>query len=138
NQKKLVAAGKVWLVLASLFFYSWWNPAYLPVILISMAINYAIGTELSLSVEFKDQNQRMLGLSRYLSRKKSLVFGLIFNVGLLAYFKYMDFFIANFNGVFDANVPLQHITLPLAISFFTFQQIAYLVDSYKRETREYN
>ncbi|ARU26801.1 MBOAT family protein [Cellvibrio sp. PSBB006] len=138
NQRRLIVAGKVWLVLASLFFYSWWNPIYLPLILISMAINYVVGTRLSLSVEGMAHGQTMLGMNWLLSRKTMLVFGLAFNVGLLAYFKYLDFFIANFNGVFGADVPLQNVVLPLAISFFTFQQIAYLVDSYRKETQEYN
>jgi alginate O-acetyltransferase complex protein AlgI len=138
NQRRLIVAGKVWLVIASLFFYSWWNPLYLPLILISMAVNYTIGTELSLLVDGKAYNQKILRISHHISRKKMLVLGLAFNVGLLAYFKYMDFFIANFNGVFGADVPLQNVVLPLAISFFTFQQIAYLVDSYRRETQEYN
>ncbi len=58
------------------------------------------------------------------------------NLALLGYFKYSDFFIENFNLVFDSSVGLLHLTLPLAISFFTFQQIAYLVDSYRQEVKE--
>nr|WP_236613301.1 MBOAT family O-acyltransferase [Chrysiogenes arsenatis] len=57
---------------------------------------------------------------------------------MLGYFKYTDFLLENFNGIFDADIPLPHIVLPLAISFFTFQQIAYLVDSYQGQTKEYN
>lgn len=138
NQRRLIVAGKAWLVLASLFFYSWWNPLYLPLILMSMAVNYTIGTELSFGVRSRIHNHKIFGLSHHLSRKRMLILGLAFNVGLLGYFKYMDFFIANFNGIFDASISLQNIVLPLAISFFTFQQIAYLVDSYRRETQEYN
>ena len=71
--------------------------------------------------------------------KKTLLFtGLIGNVGLLCYFKYADFFIQNINIFLREEIPLLKLTLPLAISFFTFQQIAYLIDSYRNETREYN
>jgi D-alanyl-lipoteichoic acid acyltransferase DltB (MBOAT superfamily) len=56
----------------------------------------------------------------------------------LAYFKYTDFFLENFNGIFAANIPLPHIILPLGISFFTFTQIAFLVDAYKNEVKEYD
>ncbi len=64
--------------------------------------------------------------------------GIVFNLGLLGYFKYSDFFISNYNTVFDTDISLLYLTLPLAISFYTFQQIAYLVDSYRSETKEYD
>lgn len=64
--------------------------------------------------------------------------GISVNLGLLGYFKYSDFFIENFNLLTDASMPLLQLTLPLAISFFTFQQIAYLVDSYRGKTAEYD
>ena len=67
-----------------------------------------------------------------------IFFGIIFNVALLGYFKYTDFFLENFNFVFGTHIELLKLALPLAISFFTFQQIAYLVDSYRRETKEYD
>ncbi len=67
-----------------------------------------------------------------------MIIGIIVNLGLLGYFKYTDFLIENLNRITGANLKLLHITLPLAISFFTFQQIAYLVDSYKGQTKEYN
>ena len=63
-----------------------------------------------------------------------LTFGIVANVTLLGYFKYTDFLIENVNLAFETSVPLVHLALPLAISFFTFQQIAYLVDSYRGET----
>jgi D-alanyl-lipoteichoic acid acyltransferase DltB (MBOAT superfamily) len=67
-----------------------------------------------------------------------LILGILFNVGLLGYFKYAVFFISNVNILLGFSIPLPHITLPLAISFFTFQQIAYLIDSYNDQTKEYN
>ena len=68
----------------------------------------------------------------------ALIFGIVSNLALLGYFKYADFFIENFNFISGSNVNLLHMVLPLAISFFTFQQIAYLVDSYRGETKEYD
>jgi D-alanyl-lipoteichoic acid acyltransferase DltB (MBOAT superfamily) len=64
-------------------------------------------------------------------RKKLLAFGIAINLALLGYFKYTDFFIENLNTLFGLSLPYPHIVLPLAISFFTFQQIAYLVDTYR-------
>lgn len=72
------------------------------------------------------------------SGKITLYLGVALNLCLLGYFKYVDFFIGNINGLFATEISPLHIALPLAISFFTFQQIAYLVDSYRGETKEYN
>ena len=118
---------KTFLVLASLFFYSWWNVAYLPIILASMFFNYLVGILLS--------GDRLTTPSR---KKMILIIGITANVALLAYFKYADFLIGNFNALLQTHYPLLHLALPLAISFFTFQQIAYLVDSYRGETGEYD
>lgn len=116
---------KIWLVLASLFFYSWWNIIYLPLLLTSMILNFSIGKKLITS-------------SNKLISKIILTLGIIFNVGLLSYFKYSDFFIINFNRIFDSNLNTFNLLLPLAISFFTFQQIAYIVDAYRHETKNYS
>ncbi len=126
-EKRLITGAKGFLVFSSLFFYSWWNISYLPLILTSMLFNYVIGN--SLNENFKKVQ---------LHKKALLSFGIMANLLLLGYFKYMDFFIENFNLVFDGSIPLLHLALPLAISFFTFQQIAYLVDSYRGETAEYD
>ncbi len=128
NKKRLTELSKGFLVFASLFFYSWWNIAYLPLILASLLFNYIIGKQLS----------RYEKKKRCCSKKVLLSIGIVFNLGLLGYFKYSDFFITNFNVMFGTEVPLLHLLLPLAISFYTFQQIAYLVDSYRSETKEYD
>ena len=128
NKKRLTEASKGFLVLASLFFYSWWNIIYLPLILVSMLVNYTVGKELALYTQKK----------RNYSPKMLLGGGIIFNILLLGYFKYSDFFIINVNRILDNDIPLLHLALPLAISFYTFQQIAYLVDSYRNETKEYD
>ncbi|MCD6163604.1 MAG: MBOAT family protein [candidate division Zixibacteria bacterium] len=130
NNRNLIFTGKVWLVLASLFFYSYWNPIYLPLILASMLVNYFIGGALS-----KDDYQARHWL---VSRKSILVSGIVFNLSLLGYYKYADFFITNANFIFGADIHLLRLVLPLAISFFTFQQIAYLVDNYKDRSSKYD
>jgi alginate O-acetyltransferase complex protein AlgI len=119
-----------WLVAASLFFYGWWNPAYLSLILGSILFNYAVGVALS--------NLQAQSSASHLTKKIILSFGILVNLFLLAYFKYANFFVDNLNSLSGSNFHLQTIILPLAISFFTFQQITYLVDAYKGETREYN
>ena len=129
NHKRLTEASKGFLVCSSLIFYSWWNVAYLPIILSSMVFNYVIGR--SLNKTCKDK-------SKGFSKKSILIFGIVFNLSLLGYFKYTDFLIENFNLAFSSDADLLHLALPLAISFFTFQQIAYLVDSYRQETKEYD
>jgi alginate O-acetyltransferase complex protein AlgI len=129
NSKRLSAAAKVWLVFASLFFYSWWNIVYLPLILISVLFNYSISNTM---IEY-DKSR-----SRHFTKKSLLKVGLVFNIGLLVYFKYMDFFISNTNTIFGSNIELLHLALPLAISFFTLQQIAFLIDSYEGLAKEKN
>ena len=129
NHKRLAIASKTWLILASLFFYSWWNIAYLPLILISILFNYTIARFIS------HQGDKKI---KYFSKKSLFQFGLVFNIGLLAYFKYMNFFIENINTAFITDIGLLNIALPLAISFFTLQQIAFLVDSYEGLVKEKN
>src|SRR5574344_1562640 len=124
--KRLILGAKIFLVIASLFFYGYWNFNYVPLILLSIFVNYGVGLSLVNHEKIK------------LSSKSILIFGILFNVGLLGYFKYTDFLIENFNGIFGSNVPLMHIILPLGISFFTFTQIAFLVDAYRKEAKEYS
>lgn len=133
NARRLVLMAKIWLVLSSLFFYGFWNPAYLLLIISSVLFNFAIGRALH-------PNNRVYGTfaNKLLRRKVILTVGVLFNLGLLGYFKYADFFIANYNHVSGDFISPLNLVLPLAISFFTFQQIAYLVDSYQSDTQEYD
>ncbi len=130
NKNKLVTAAKTWAVLSSLFFYSWWNPAYLPLIVFSMLFNFGVGATLGNIYTGKVKSR--------LHPKTLLFAGIVVNIGFLGYYKYADFLIRNLNLVTDSHLPSLDLILPLAISFFTFQQIAYLVDSYKGKTHEYN
>lgn len=131
NKKRLIVAGKSWLVLASLVFYAWWNVQYLPLILVSILVNFAIGNALARQVGDGERRGR-------LRAKWLLAAGIVFNLGLLGYYKYADFFLGNLGRVLDAPIEPLGIVLPLAISFFSFTQIAYLVDSYRGRAKEYD
>lgn len=106
----------LWLFVSSLFFYAWWNPAYLPLILGSIAFNYIVGKRL-----LEKPDRRLLAL------------GIGANLLLLGYFKYTGFLIENANAVFSTALPAPDIILPLGISFFTFQKIAFLVDCHRKK-----
>ncbi|MFQ5488405.1 MAG: MBOAT family O-acyltransferase, partial [Gammaproteobacteria bacterium] len=115
-----------WLVLASLTFYGWWNVEYLFLLLASIVVNYLLGRALAPS-------QRTTASARVL-----LAIGIGLNLALLAYFKYAAFIVGNFNQLLGSDYRVHEIVLPLAISFFTFQQIAYLVDAYYGRAQEYS
>ena len=116
-----IRVSKIWLVAASLFFYSWWNINYLPLIILSIVVNFYISQAL---------------IKADYSKKVLLISGLVFNLGLLGYFKYVDFLIVNVNWGSGSDFQLLQLALPLAISFYTLQQIAYLVDSYGKLIKE--
>ena len=118
-----------WLVLASLFFYGWWNPRYLVLLIISILVNYFIGVWISREVHI---------FGKCTKSKSILILGLAFDLILLGYFKYSNFFIKNLNSIADFNLSNEDIVLPLGISFFTFTQIAFLVDVYRGEVKGYN
>ena len=103
----------LWLILASLGFYAWWSPVHLILLIGSVIFNYT--------------------LHHYILKHKSkavLTLGIVANLATLAYFKYADFLIANVAAISGLNLPMLNIILPLAISFFTFQQISFLYDTY--------
>ncbi len=116
-----------WLAAASLFFYGYWDVRYLPLLLASITANYLSG--------------RMIGVRTGPARKRALAAALAANLGLLAYYKYANFFVDSVNALTTAagagGLPPLNIVLPIGISFFTFTQIAFLVDCYRGEVREY-
>lgn len=124
-------AAITWLVSASLFFYGWWNPVYLVLIIGSIICNYLIGLALGKCHE-------ETAACYYPWRKPLMVFGVALNLSLLGYFKYANFFVDNYNRITGGNYHLDKIVLPLAISFFTFQQVAYVVNAYHGRARELN
>lgn len=108
-----------WLALISLFYYGWWSPKYLLLLIASKAFNFLIG-------------RRLFELSPR-AGKPLLVFAIAANIALLVFYKYTAFIVENVNAATPLDLPVPHIVLPLAISFFTFQQIAYVVDIYQRK-----
>ncbi|CAH0218559.1 Peptidoglycan O-acetyltransferase [Massilia sp. Bi118] len=111
-----------WLALASLIFYGWWSVAYIPLLLGSIVFNYWMG--------------QRIGAASGPARKQWLTAAVGADLLLLAYYKYTDFFISGVNGLTGADIPALHIILPIGISFFTFTQIAYLVDTYQSKVSE--
>ena len=104
------------LLIFSLFFYYMGEKWYVFLLLFSCFINYLLGILIAKK-----------------KRKYGLVIGLIFNIGLLFYFKYTNFFLSTFSNIFNFNYMTLKIILPLGISFFTFQNISYLVDVYRKD-----
>lgn len=111
------------LILASLFFYGYANVYYLPLLIGSILVNYLVAS----SVENRKEETA--------GRKLIFVLGIIANVGLLGYFKYKNFFIENINELFHTDFNLTRIIIPLGLSFFTFQQIVYLINVWKKEEK---
>jgi len=114
-----------WLVSASLFFYGWWNPIYLALLVGSIGFNFTLGRLLTAEVPWA-------------SRRVALIVGIVANLAALGYFKYANFFVENLNWALGSGFHLENIILPLAISFFTFQQITYLVDTANGQVREHS
>lgn len=121
NRLNLHQWAKGVLVLASLYFYAFFNTSYLPIIVSSILVNYGVA----------------VGMRKWDGVTKKVLFGigLLFNLGMLGYFKYTDFMIENVNALFNTSYTLKNILLPLGISFFTFQQLAFVVDTYKNKGR---
>jgi D-alanyl-lipoteichoic acid acyltransferase DltB (MBOAT superfamily) len=115
-------ARKVWLLAASLIFYAWGHPSHLAVLVASLLVNQRIAQAMGPPAD---------GASPAPARKGLLVVGIALNVSVLALFKYAGFFVGNVNAVTGAAIPLPHLALPLGVSFFTLQQVMYLVDCYE-------
>jgi D-alanyl-lipoteichoic acid acyltransferase DltB (MBOAT superfamily) len=120
-------AGTTWLILASLFFYGWWNPRYLALIAASIAGNFALGTLQGRTVERRGHGS-----------KAQLALGVCANVGVLIYYKYANFFLDTAHALLGVEWAMRAVVLPLGISFITFQKIAYLVDAYYGKAKEYD
>ena len=122
------AYAAAWLGISSLFFYGYWNPAYVGLLLGSIICNYAFGMWIAKA-----------GVQHAAARKKQiLIFAIASNLLLLGYYKYANFFLSSANSLAGSNLSLGDIILPLGISFFTFTQIAFLVDTYQGKVKEYN
>lgn len=112
-------ARNAFLLLASLVFYAWGEPKYLPVMAAATALGYGFGLAIERFRRF---------------RKPLLVLSIVSSLGFLLYFKYADFFLENLNAM-GLNIPLLRLALPVGISFYTFQILSYTVDVYRGEVR---
>lgn len=117
-------AGAAWLAASSLFFYAWWDYRYLALLLASICANYLAGRHIALRAGTP-------------AGKRVFTLAVVINLGLLAYYKYADFFLSSLNASLGTDWPLLGIILPIGISFFTFTQIAFLADAYAGKVTEY-
>ena len=111
----------IFIILSSLFFYAYFKLKYVFIIILSITINYYI-----INLIWKN------------NKKIFLTGGILFNISILIFFKYTDFFIYNYNIILDQNIRFMNIALPLAISFFTFQQIGFMIEAYFKNVKKIN
>ena len=107
-------------------FYAYWNAAFLGLLFVSIVVNFVVGRRL----------QRLAAAGS--PSRTWLVVGLVWNLALLGYFKYANFFIDNVDALFGSHVDIARIVLPIGISFFTFQKIAFVVDSYSNQVEQHD
>ncbi len=110
------------LLFSSLIFYGWGEPKYIIFMVLSIVVNYILG----------------LLIERYSGSawgKRWLLVSVVFSLGMLGYFKYVDFFIANINSMTGLSVPMLNVVLPIGISFYTFQILSYTIDVYRKNTK---
>ena len=135
-QNRQATLTKVWLTCFSLWFYGYFNRSYLLIMVCSIIGNYFFHCLIvraenpEVSKEHKEENRKIA-----LKSKTFMLAGVTLNLLVLFYFKYFDFILDNINTLFGSSIPLKHILLPLGISFFTFQQISFLVDTYRGELK---
>jgi D-alanyl-lipoteichoic acid acyltransferase DltB (MBOAT superfamily) len=115
------------LIAMSMWFYGYNSVHYLAILIISIVLNFII-VELMYATTSKGK----------VLKKILFVAGVVLNIGILFYFKYYDFFIENINTAFKSNFGFLSLTLPLGISFYTFQQLSYVIDSYRGECEKYS
>lgn len=162
NRIKCYQGAQMFLVGMSLWFYAYFNVSYLPIILFSCAVNYLLSALLEKAEKHAGgqsgansgggrtgsdgsesdaawEGMAHANIGRYLLRYRRIVrvAGCVCNLGILGYFKYYDFFIENLNAALSADFSVRHILLPLGISFFTFQQLSYVLDRCRGEAKHY-
>lgn len=116
------AVKNIVLLLASVFFYAWGEPVYVVLMLISITFNYIVGLQFE-------------AVSSKKSRKRQLVLAIVVNLLMLGFFKYTGLLVSTFNSVFGANIEWKELSLPVGISFYTFQALSYVIDAYKGKVR---
>lgn len=111
------------LLAASIIFYAWGEPVYVVLMILSILLNYACGMDIALKAE----NER--------KARNSMIFVVTVNVLILGFFKYYGFLLDIVNGILPVNLPYRELALPIGISFFTFQEISYIVDVYRGKAK---
>ncbi|MCR3955811.1 MAG: hypothetical protein NUK57_05890 [Gudongella sp.] len=112
----------------SIIFYAWGEPGYIWLILISTFVDYVCGKEIHKNLLKNDR----------ISARYFLLVSILFNIGMLSFFKYSDFIITNINSLMDISIPLPGVALPIGISFYTFQTMSYTIDVYRGEAKVQN
>ena len=125
QRNRRFAAG--WLALMSVVFYGWWNPRYIPILFASILVNFCFGRWIAACPPDRKAKRTVL-----------LVAAIAIDLIALAYFKYADFLISNLASLTGLPLVMAHVVLPLGISFYTFTQLAYLVDTYRDKATEKN
>lgn len=113
------------LLVCSLFFYAWGEPKYVFLMLFTIVLDFFLG----LLVDWFRRRGKERGA------KGTVIAAIISNLGMLAFFKYTDFFLGNLNSLFHMDLPLLKIALPIGISFYTFQILSYVIDVYRGDTK---
>lgn len=117
------------LLVGSLVFYAWGEPRFLPVMLATILVNYCLAL---LCAFCREQG-------KHAAAKAAVIGSIVFSIGMLAFFKYSNFFLSNLNGTIGAfagfSIPLLEVTLPLGISFYTFQTLSYTIDVYRGDVK---
>lgn len=111
---------------ASLIFYAWGEPVYIILMILSIILNYFCGQDI---YEKRDDARAM---------KMSLIFGVVLNLLILGFFKYYGLFMDTINGILPIHIPYRVLSLPIGISFYTFQAMSYLIDVYRKEVKPQN
>lgn len=111
------------LLAGSLIFYAWGEPVYIILMILSILLNYFCGMD----IENKSENEA--------KEKRSLVFAITVNIVLLVFFKYFGFLVESTNTLFGISIPYRELALPIGISFYTFQEISYIVDVYRGKVK---
>ncbi len=124
NRIGLKRPALIFLTGMSLWFYGYFNVYYLLLIVGSISGNYLLSLILYEVSKRHGNKERLIRTAKTFT----LACGMVLNLGLLFYFKYYDFFVGNINVIFKTDITLKHILLPLGISFFTFQQLSFIVD----------
>ena len=111
------------LLAGSLIFYAWGEPVYIILMILSILLNYFCGMD----IENKSENEA--------KAKRSLVFAITVNIVLLVFFKYFGFLVESTNTLFGISIPYRELALPIGISFYTFQEISYIIDVYRGKVK---